>query len=205
MASATLWSMSIKRLAIAASVLTVAALLVVGLVQLAGSPGATTTARSRLTLAQMRARLEGSPPGLAALHDQAGEILGGGLHALRARLAELHGVPVVLNKWASWCIPCRSEFGVFQRVSLARGREVAVIGIDSGDSRGAAAAFLRSTPVSYPSYFDADGAAGLAITDSSFTPVTVFHGRHGGLYIHQGPYLTASALERDIVRYGLGA
>jgi len=112
---------------------------------------------------------------------------------------------VVLNKWASWCVPCRSEFGVFQRVALARGREEAFIGIDSGDSRGSAAAFMRSTPVSYPSYFDSDGRAGQAITDSSFTPVTVFRGRHGGLYIHQGPYQSAGALERDIERYGLGA
>lgn len=196
--------MSIKRLAIAASVLGLVVLVVVGLVQLSGSPAASTP-RSTLTLAQMRARLAGSPPPLAALHDQAGELLQGGLPALRGRLAELHGVPVVLNKWASWCIPCRSEFGVFQRVSLKRGREVAFIGIDSGDTRSAAGAFLRSAPVSYPSYFDSDGSVGTALTDSSFTPVTVFHGRHGGLFIHQGPYLSVSELERDIERYGLGA
>jgi thiol-disulfide isomerase/thioredoxin len=196
--------MSSRRLAIAASLLALAALLVVGLVQLAGSPGAQTP-RSRLTLAQMRQQLAGSPAVLSSVHDQASELLGGGLPALDARLAALHGVPVVLNKWASWCIPCRSEFGVFQRVSLARGREVAFIGIDSGDSRGAAAAFLRSVPVSYPSYFDSGGSLGEAVTDSSFTPVTVFHGRHGGLYIHQGPYQSVAALERDVDRYGLGA
>ncbi len=83
----------------------------------------------------MRARLAGSPPPLAALHAQADEILSGGLPALRARLAALRGTPVVINKWASWCEPCRAEFGVFQRVSVARGREVAFIGIDSGDSQ----------------------------------------------------------------------
>jgi thiol-disulfide isomerase/thioredoxin len=195
--------MSIKRVAMAGGVLVFTALLVVGLVQLAGSPKAARS--SPLTLAQMRARLAGSPPALAAIHDQAGELLGGGLGALRARLATLQGVPVVLNKWASWCVPCRSESGVFQRVSLARGREVAFIGIDSSDNRASAAAFLRSSPISYPSYSDAGGQVGLAVTDSSFTPVTVFHGAHGGLYIHQGPYASVSALERDIARYGFGA
>ena len=122
----------------------------------------------------MRARLAGSPPPLASLHAQAGRSCSVGLPALRARLASLHGRPVVINKWASWCGPCRAEFGVFQRVSLTRGRKVAFVGIDSGDSRADAAAFLRSFPVSYPSYFDADGQAGLAVTDSTFTPVTVF-------------------------------
>jgi len=193
--------MSIKRLAVAASALAVATLLVVGLIQLAGSPKA--APRSPLTLAQMRARLAGSPPALAAIHNQAGELLGGGLGALQARLATLRGVPVVLNKWASWCVPCRSEFGVFQRVSLARGREVAFIGIDSGDNRASAAAFLRSSPVSYPSYYDHSGALGSAITDSSFTPVTVFYDSAGAKYIRQGPYPSAAKLEADVRRYAL--
>ena len=35
--------------------------------------------------------------------------------------------------------------------------------------------------------------------------MTVFHGAHGGLYIHQGPYASVSALERDVARYGFGA
>jgi cytochrome c biogenesis protein CcmG, thiol:disulfide interchange protein DsbE len=191
---------TLQRLALLAASAGVVALLVVGLLELGGD----SPQPSRLTPAAMQARLRDSPPQLAALHAQAAQLLPGGLGSLRARLASLRGTPVVINKWASWCGPCRAEFGAFQRVAVQRGRQVAFIGIDSGDSsKGAAEAFLRSFPVSYPSYFDAKGQAGVAITDSPFTPVTVFLDRSGGEYIHQGPYPDAAKLERDVLRYAM--
>jgi cytochrome c biogenesis protein CcmG/thiol:disulfide interchange protein DsbE len=181
------------------------ALLAVGLVQLTRSPQAP-AARSGLTVTQMQARLEGSPAPLATLHVQANELLSGDTRALKARLVSLRGYPVVINKWASWCAPCRAESGVFQRAAVSLGREVAFIGLDSGDtSRSDALRFLRAFPQSYPSYYDQSGRLGAAITDSSFTPVTVFHNRAGGRYIRQGPYLSVRKLEQDIRRYALGA
>jgi cytochrome c biogenesis protein CcmG/thiol:disulfide interchange protein DsbE len=182
------------------------ALLVIGLIELAGSSTSHGPAPVKLTLAQMRASLAGSPRPLAELHAQAGELLSSGASGLHARLASLRGRAVVINKWASWCEPCRAEFAAFQSVSVSQGRQVAFIGIDSGDSsRHDALAFLRSFPVSYPSYYDQSGRLGAALTDSSFTPVTVFYDRRGAQFIHQGPYLTRAELERDVRRYALDA
>ena len=195
--------MSPKRLTIAAVSLVVLGLLITGLSELGES--STPPAALKLTPTQTNARLAGSPPALAAIHAQADAILGGGLKALRARLGALRGRPVVINKWASWCEPCRSEFGVFQRVSVSLGKKVAFLGINSGDtSRADAVAFLRSFPVSYPSYYDRGGQVGEAITGSSFMPATVFYNRRGRRYIHDGPYPSVAKLERDVRLYALG-
>jgi cytochrome c biogenesis protein CcmG, thiol:disulfide interchange protein DsbE len=195
--------MTPKRLSLAAGGAALLALLAVGLIQLASS-SSSPTQRSKLTLAQMQTSLAGAPAPLAALHAQAGQLLEGGAPALKARLAALRGRPIVINKWASWCVPCRSEFGAFQQASLALGREVAFVGIDSADtSRAAARSFLRSFPVSYPSYYDHSGSLGTKITDSAFTPVTVFFDRSGAEYIRQGPYPSRAKLEADVRRYAL--
>ncbi len=111
----------------------------------------------------------------------------------------------MINKWASWCVPCRSEFGAFQRASVALGRRVAFIGIDSDDPSRRRSARVSCAPTrsAIPSYYDPGGQAGLAITDSGFTPVTVFYDGGGGEFIHQGPYASAAKLEQDVRRYAL--
>jgi cytochrome c biogenesis protein CcmG, thiol:disulfide interchange protein DsbE len=163
-------------------------------------------AQAQLTQAQAQALLAGSPPALTALHAQGGELLADDGRAWQAQLRALHGLPLVVNKWASWCVPCQGERVVFQRAAANWGRRVAFLGIDAGDSsRSDAQAFLHVTPMSYPSFYDASGSLGREVTGSPFTPVTLFVTKDGGRYPHQGPYTSVAALERDIERYAVGA
>ena len=195
-----------KFLWIALSGVALVAVLGVGVAELPSGGDAGRKGLRPLTAAQVRASLSGSPPALAALHARGGQLLSGGGAALHTELAALRGTPIVVNKWASWCEPCQSERLTFQHAAASLGREVAFLGIDSGDpARSEAVAFLRATPVSYPSYYDPSSRLGTAITDSSFMPVTVIYDARGGQFIHQGPYLSLAELERDVHRYGLRA
>lgn len=162
--------------------------------------------QAQLTRARELALLAGSPPALAMLHARGGELLADGSGTWQMQLRALEGLPLVVNKWASWCVPCQGERVVFQFAAANWGRRVAFLGIDSGDtSRGDARAFLRTTPMSYPSFYDASGSLGREVTGSPFTPVTLFVTKDGGKYPHQGPYTSVAALERDIERYAVGA
>jgi cytochrome oxidase Cu insertion factor (SCO1/SenC/PrrC family)/thiol-disulfide isomerase/thioredoxin len=146
--------------------------------------------------------LAGSPGPLGALHGQAGQLLGSN-SALMARLRALRGYPVVVNAWASWCTPCRSEFGLFAAASLHYGRQVAFLGADTDDSAGDARSFLAQHPVHYPSYQTSQSGLGsLAVIEG--LPTTIFINRTGKVvYVHVGQYESEGTLDQDITTHAL--
>jgi cytochrome c biogenesis protein CcmG/thiol:disulfide interchange protein DsbE len=192
--------MDVKRIAIAAGVVALVVVLIVGLSQ-AGGGGTMGSAPKRDEVAK---ELAGSPAPLAKLHSQANQLLPGGADAFKARMKELRGHPVVVNKWASWCGPCRVEFPDFQELSAKYGKRVAFLGVDGNDNHGDALSFLKDHPVSYPSYEDPDGDIARILNVTVAFPSTVFYDRSGKLsYLKQGQYLKREDLERDIQRYAL--
>jgi cytochrome c biogenesis protein CcmG, thiol:disulfide interchange protein DsbE len=148
--------------------------------------------------------LAGSPPPLAALHKQANQLLPGGEEAFDKRIARLHGYPVVVNIWASWCGPCREEFPVLQQLSARYGKKVAFLGVNSEDSTDAAATFLEEEPLSYPSYVDPHKGILESLGGLGGFPDTAIYDKSGKLlYLKQGPYRSDSELEADVRRYAL--
>jgi cytochrome c biogenesis protein CcmG, thiol:disulfide interchange protein DsbE len=146
--------------------------------------------------------LRGSPKPLAALHDQAGELLDGGADAFEARLDELRGHPVVVNKWASWCGPCRAEFPYFQSQAAKRGTEIAFVGVNSDDGEETAAEFLAELPVPYPSYLDPQLEVAAVFDAPTEFPATAFYDSKGELvHVRRGTYASEEDLEADIERY----
>ncbi|MBV8989408.1 MAG: redoxin domain-containing protein [Solirubrobacterales bacterium] len=146
--------------------------------------------------------LAGSPAKLAALHQQAGQLLGGE-PALAARIRALRGYPIVINAWASWCTPCRSEFGLFAAASARYGRRVAFLGADTDDSSGDARPFLAQHPVSYPSYQASTATLGAIVSQGlEGLPTTIFIGPSGKVIsVHTGQYDSQGALDGDIASY----
>jgi cytochrome c biogenesis protein CcmG/thiol:disulfide interchange protein DsbE len=182
-------------------------LLIVGLfvAGLTGVHSSKAPKASRLTLAQMQAKLRGSPPQLAALHAAGAQLLPTSKSDFRAQLAKLRGTPVVVNKWASWCGPCRFEFPYLQSTSTQFGKRVAFVGLNSGDVDKDARDFLRRFPVPYPSYIDPNDHVAFSVgIGSAAAPITEFYDAAGrSTHVHEGVYASRAQLVADVRRYAL--
>jgi cytochrome c biogenesis protein CcmG/thiol:disulfide interchange protein DsbE len=190
-----------RRLLVVLGAVALVALVVIGLGQ-AGGDEQGEPAAARFDLEQAKRKLQGAPAPLAALHEQSGTILEGGRRAFDKRIAQLEGHPVVINKWASWCRPCRAEFPVFQQVATDRGKELAFLGVNAEDKRPAAEEFLSERPLPYPSYEDPDEEIARELEASKFFPMTVFVDEKGKTaFIKAGEYTSRAELEADIDRY----
>ena len=179
--------------------------LVIGLTQ-AGGKEESSTPQGGFDLAKAKQQLAGAPAPLAALHDQADELLEGGPGAFQKRMQELRGHPVVINKWASWCGPCRAELPILQQVATERGKEIAFVGVNARDKRPAAERFIAQYPAPYPSYEDPGETIARDLKAPSNFPVTLFVDEDGKtVFTHQGGYRSAADLNADIDKYLSGS
>jgi thiol-disulfide isomerase/thioredoxin len=185
-----------------ALVLAVAALLaVVGIVLLTGGSSDPKDEAAKTDPAAERA-YQGAPAPLRRLYEDRNQLLDGGADAFERRVAELRGYPIVVNKWASWCGPCRAEFPVFQKAAIQEAKRIAFLGVDSTDNDEEALEFLGDFPLTYPSYKDPDLKVARVFNGVGAFPTTAFYDKQGKVaYVHQGPYHSVEELLADVRRY----
>jgi cytochrome c biogenesis protein CcmG/thiol:disulfide interchange protein DsbE len=163
-----------------------------------GDPGAGNPVSAETDYAEA---LADAPPPLARLYAKGDALIEGGPEEFERQLAALEGYPVVVNKWASWCGPCRFEFPFFQEQAAKRGERIAFIGVDADDAPAAAETFLEDFPLPYPSFSDPDDEIGKLFKGFYF-PSTAFYDSSGELvHTRPGPYESGEELASDIERY----
>jgi cytochrome c biogenesis protein CcmG, thiol:disulfide interchange protein DsbE len=110
--------------------------------------------------------------------------------------------PVVVNKWASWCGPCRHEFPFFESEARKRRGDVVFVGVNSDDNRDDARSFLEDHPVPYKHFFDPDQDIAASFNGVQGFPVTAYYRADGEReFVHFGGYASEEQLAEDIDRY----
>ena len=80
------------------------------------------------------------------------------LDGRQLRLASFRGTPLVVNFWASWCVPCQQEASDFEATwKQYQSEGVRVVGVNYEDSQQDAQAFLKQYGITYPSVRDTGG------------------------------------------------
>ena len=98
------------------------------------------------------------------------------------KLSSLVGKPIVLNFWASWCSPCKSEMPEFQKAYEEYGEQVTFVMVNLTDgmreTKNTAGAFINKEGYTFPVYYDVNQSAAYAYSVSSI-PTTYFIDKDG--------------------------
>lgn len=109
-------------------------------------------------------------------------------------LASYRGTPVLVNFWATWCVPCKDEMPLLEAAHKKWGSKVQFIGIDRQDYKPDALAFAQNTHVTYPLAADPN-----ATLDGAYRlrgmPTSVFIDRNGRIVDRVTGPVTKSQLD----------
>lgn len=119
----------------------------------------------------------------------------------RIKLSDMRGKPVVLNFWASWCGPCKSEMPDFEEAYKEYGDDITFMIVNLTDGKNetvdTAQAFIDSQGYTFPVYFDTDSNGAAAYGVSSI-PVTYFIDAKGYLVAYGRGALNSETLKSGI-------
>jgi cytochrome c biogenesis protein CcmG/thiol:disulfide interchange protein DsbE len=107
-------------------------------------------------------------------------------------LEDFEGKPLVINFWASWCLPCEEEAPLFDTMAKRYEGDLAFLGVNIKDAEGDAKKFEERFDVSYPSVRD----EGRTIEDSyglTGQPETFLIAADGTIHEHIPSAITDAA------------
>jgi len=116
------------------------------------------------------------------------------------KLSDFRGKPVILNFWASWCGPCKSEMPDFETAFAAYGEQVHFLMVNAtggSDTMEAAQALLQEADYTFPVYYDLDADAAAAYGITAF-PTTYFIDAEGYGVAYGMGALDAQSLQTGI-------
>ncbi len=116
-------------------------------------------------------------------------------------LETLRGKPVVVNFWATWCVPCYQEHPVLQQAARVMERDVSLLGVIYEDEEAKVAGFLRQQGSAYPTLMDDGGKMAIAYGVYG-VPETFFISPDGTIVDKYVGPLTAAALQALVAKAG---
>ena len=120
--------------------------------------------------------------------------LGGG----DLRLSDLRGRVIILNFWASWCAPCRTEMPEFVRLYGARqGDGLEIVAVDLQEAAGPVQTFVDEFGMRFPTVFDRSGQVARTYRVTQL-PVTVLIDREGVVRATKYGPVTAEWLRAEL-------
>jgi cytochrome c biogenesis protein CcmG/thiol:disulfide interchange protein DsbE len=114
-------------------------------------------------------------------------------------IARLRGKPVVLNFWATWCVPCYQEHPVLVQNARLIGQDVQFIGVVFNDTEDKINAFLRERGSAYPTLLDQQGKTAIEYGVGG-VPETYFINRKGVIVAKFVGPMTTEVLQSNVAK-----
>jgi thiol-disulfide isomerase/thioredoxin len=120
-------------------------------------------------------------------------------------LAALRGKVVLLDFWATWCVPCKRELPALEKLNTEfRDQGLTVVGVTVGEDRGAVDKFLKTAGVTYPVVPVEEGSPIVAQLSVTGFPTIVLIDREGTIASYEVGARGEAALRDALIKLGLG-